>query len=401
MKIICKSAFSFAFCLLVFIYLDSKLKTKRGNKEKALFHSGEKIVNLENRDKATIGKPVYLILEYTKVFGTSKYCNQRIDEIPKFNKNNKRYNLLEKCAFKNCFFTCEKSFRNEADALLFHSSDLTNEIQKNKKDFDNLIKNRTKHQVWILWQDKPFNNNSNFDYFKFNWTISFNRNSEAFKFAFGGTANYMIEKPYEQFIQKMMKNFEDRKSSAVWFVSNCNNKYRLDFANKLGARFSLKVGGLCSKSLSSVKKRINCPKNSACEASQLAYNKFYLAFESTNCTDYITDKFWRSLSLGLIPVVIQPSRESYERVAPPDSFIHAQDFNFDAKLLAQYLLKVSTNFHFYLKHLKWSYSSKSYYKSENLEPKRFCQLCERLNRENSSIYYDSVSNWFKNQCLSD
>ena len=144
-----------------------------------------------------------------------------------------------------------------------------------------------------------------------------------------------------------------------------------------------------------------CPRDTECEVKYLHNNKFYLAFESTNCSDYITNTFWRSLSHGLIPIVIQPSRESYERVAPSDSFIHAQDFNFDAKLLAQYLLDVSTNFQLYLKHFKWSYSFKSYYKSENSEQNRFCQLCERLNKETSSIFYDSVFTWFHDQCLSD
>ena len=30
--------------------------------------------------------------------------------------------------------------------------------------------------------------------------------------------------------------------------------------------------------------------------------KFYLAFENSNCNEYITEKFWRYLSYGLVPV---------------------------------------------------------------------------------------------------
>jgi hypothetical protein len=35
----------------------------------------------------------------------------------------------------------------------------------------------------------------------------------------------------------------------------------------------------------------------------LENNKFFLAFENQNCSDYITEKFWRSLSYDIIPVV--------------------------------------------------------------------------------------------------
>jgi hypothetical protein len=132
----------------------------------------------------------------------------------------------------------------------------------------------------------------------------------------------------------------------------------------------------------------------------LTSKKFYLAFESTNCTDYITEKFWRSLSFGLIPIVIQPSKESYEQIAPINSFIHAQDFNFDIKLLAKYLENVSNNFDLYLKHTQWRLKNKAYYKGEDVEPRRFCQLCTKLNTQLSSIYYESISNWFSNQCNS-
>ena len=72
-----------------------------------------------------------------------------------------------------------------------------------------------------------------------------------------------------------------------------------------------------------------CGSNSECESREFKLNKFYLSFESRNCTNYITEKLWRILRTNMIPVVIQPSREFYEQVAPPDSFIHAQDFDFD------------------------------------------------------------------------
>ena len=32
-------------------------------------------------------------------------------------------------------------------------------------------------------------------------------------------------------------------------------------------------------------------------------NTFFLAIENSNCSDYITDIFWRSLNFDLIPIV--------------------------------------------------------------------------------------------------
>jgi glycoprotein 3-alpha-L-fucosyltransferase len=53
---------------------------------------------------------------------------------------------------------------------------------------------------------------------------------------------------------------------------------------------------------------------------------FYLAFENSLCTDYITEKFWLSLQLDVVPVVLGPSVETYTRVAPPNSFLHVKQF---------------------------------------------------------------------------
>ncbi len=47
----------------------------------------------------------------------------------------------------------------------------------------------------------------------------------------------------------------------------------------------------------------NFPRDSDEEVFILQNNKFFLAFENSNCSDYITEKLWRSLSYDIIPVV--------------------------------------------------------------------------------------------------
>ena len=50
--------------------------------------------------------------------------------------------------------------------------------------------------------------------------------------------------------------------------------------------------------------------------------------------DYVTEKFWRTLAKPVIPVVMGGA--NYTKEAPPNSFIHVNDFK-SVKSLADYL----------------------------------------------------------------
>ena len=66
--------------------------------------------------------------------------------------------------------------------------------------------------------------------------------------------------------------------------------------------------------------------------------KFYLSFENALCTDYVTEKLYRTLSLDLVPVVM--GRADYSHFAPPGSYIDIADFASPA-LLAKELWRRS------------------------------------------------------------
>lgn len=101
----------------------------------------------------------------------------------------------------------------------------------------------------------------------------------------------------------------------------------------------------------------------------------------------------------MIPVVVQPNKQFYELYAPPNSFIHAQDFDYDPEKLGAYLRLVSSNFEIYFSHLKWKLDYEIVYSSSQVEKRRLCQLCTKFNTENSIIYYESVSDWFNKECI--
>eukprot|EP00667_Euglena_gracilis_P008900 EG_transcript_9029 len=83
-------------------------------------------------------------------------------------------------------------------------------------------------------------------------------------------------------------------------------------------------------------KRGGIPKlaSSGLEATLQRY-KFYLSFENQNCEDYVSEKFFRALYSGTVPVVLGPPNiEEYKPAAK--SVINAADFK-TPKDLADYL----------------------------------------------------------------
>uniref|UniRef100_A0A672FGL3 Fucosyltransferase n=1 Tax=Salarias fasciatus TaxID=181472 RepID=A0A672FGL3_SALFA len=80
--------------------------------------------------------------------------------------------------------------------------------------------------------------------------------------------------------------------------------------------------------------------------------RFYLAFENSQYTDYITEKLWNAVQGGAIPVVLGPSRKNYERFLPPEAFIHVDDFP-TVRDLARYLLVVKDSPSLIELHLSW------------------------------------------------
>ncbi len=119
-----------------------------------------------------------------------------------------------------------------------------------------------------------------------------------------------------------------------------------------------------------------------------------MAFESTTLRiDYITEKFWRSLSYGVIPIVLGPKRQDYERVAPPNSFIYAKDYN-DPQTLAKHLYDVSTNPNEYEKYHRWRITYETRFLGQDVEPVHFCELCYKLNTNRDRIWYTNLPEYF-------
>ncbi|EER17711.1 conserved hypothetical protein [Perkinsus marinus ATCC 50983] len=106
--------------------------------------------------------------------------------------------------------------------------------------------------------------------------------------------------------------------------------------------------------------------------------RFYLAFENSRCRWYITEKLWKVYKwqikgIPLVPIVLGAPKGDYEKLAPPGSFIHVDDFE-SPKALAGYLHYLMGNHSAFAEYLDWikSYRILGQYYTD-------CLLCNAMN----------------------
>ncbi|BHF82404.1 Alpha-(1,3)-fucosyltransferase 7 [Sparganum proliferum] len=97
----------------------------------------------------------------------------------------------------------------------------------------------------------------------------------------------------------------------------------------------------------------HCPLSWYCFEQLSREHKFYLSFENANCDGYITEKFFvNALAYGMVPIVYGVSREEFYARAPPNSYIHVDDFK-TVKDLASYLNYLDKNDTAYASYFAW------------------------------------------------
>lgn len=126
-----------------------------------------------------------------------------------------------------------------------------------------------------------------------------------------------------------------------------------------------------------------CINTSDCRA-KMTSHKFSLALENSRCQDYITEKFFFSLAMGTVPIVGGPPRADYERVSPPNSFIHVNDFP-SIQALADYIKIIDGNNQLYNQFFEWkkfgSIVNIKTRESDLFDPENLCQIFERMHAD--------------------
>uniref|UniRef100_A0A665UC96 Fucosyltransferase n=1 Tax=Echeneis naucrates TaxID=173247 RepID=A0A665UC96_ECHNA len=121
--------------------------------------------------------------------------------------------------------------------------------------------------------------------------------------------------------------------------------------------------------------------------------QFYLALENSQHTDYITEKLWNAVRAGAVPVVLGPSRKTYERLLPPEAFIHVDDFP-SVRGLARYLLMLRQNPAKLRRHLDWRAGYSVYQPAFWAE--HYCTACRGLRRSRARTdVVPDLTDWFR------
>ena len=130
---------------------------------------------------------------------------------------------------------------------------------------------------------------------------------------------------------------------------------------------------------------LNCSKGIDGFLSLAPIYKFYFAFENSNCYDYITEKFWRTIGQNVVPIAM--GGVNYEKFAPKMSFIDSKKYS--PENLAKLLLHLDKNDDKYLEYFKWT-SNTAFYKRLHL-----CQLCRKLNHPiKFHKIYKNITDWW-------
>ncbi|XP_066979602.1 3-galactosyl-N-acetylglucosaminide 4-alpha-L-fucosyltransferase FUT3-like [Macrobrachium rosenbergii] len=275
------------------------------------------------------------------------------------------------CSVKNCKLVTKNFYSRKADAIIFH-------LHRTKKA-STYPRRANFNQRWIwLTEESPYHTlyfaeDKDFSHYNgiFNWSMSYRMNSDV-PMPFGRTVR-MTDKETSKY--EKVDYFNIKTKLAASMMSNCDAKNnRAEYANQLQQYIDIDIYGPCFKT-----KWCRGHHNRDCVL--LHEYKFFLAFENSNCKEYITEKvWWQSFQKGAIPVVMGAKIEDYRKFLPPNSFIHVDEFQ-SPYHLAKYLMYLEYNRAAFMEYHAW----RSHFKVLNEHGNHgshsyhYCRVCEALN----------------------
>ena len=162
------------------------------------------------------------------------------------------------------------------------------------------------------------------------------------------------------------------------------------------------IYGTCGSGTFSCGARLNY---SDCDTTVVGdHYKFYLSFENSLCTNYITEKLWRVLGqINVIPVVL--GSWNYSSHLPKGTYIDVRDFR-SPRDLARFLISVDQKDSLYNEYVGRKLSLRCKHKKGTEGhfspiPGYACRLCRYLhsNINKVSVIPDIGSFWgFKGRC---
>ncbi|KAF7239997.1 Alpha-(1,3)-fucosyltransferase 10 [Varanus komodoensis] len=257
---------------------------------------------------------------------------------------------LGQCGQDTCFFTINRTYQHHpmTKAFLFYGTDFS---------IDALPLPREVHHDWALFhEESPKNNYKLFQspaITLFNHTATFSRHShlplttqhlESIEALM--SLRYMVPLQEKNRLRK-------RLAPLAYVQSDCDPPSDRDsYVRELMSHIEVDSYGACLHNRDLPKPLKNPASMDSEDFYQvLAQYKFVLAFENAVCQDYITEKLWRPLKLGVVPVYYgSPSIEDW--LPNKKSAILATRFS-SPRELAQYVSALDVDDKEYEAYLEW------------------------------------------------
>ncbi|KAK4874448.1 hypothetical protein RN001_013808 [Aquatica leii] len=282
-------------------------------------------------------------------------------------------NLLEGCSVQNCEIMYQHEKLDTADLVVFY----LHRVQT-IKDFPN--RTNKSSQIWaFLTDESPYNtiqfkaNNPIQSYNNvFNWSMTYRMSSD-------------IPVPYGRAVA--LKNKTAKIDIVEWnnskrqdvlvsiAISHCAQK-RLEYVQQLNKYIHVDIYGSCGT--------LNCSGHYYTDCTNTSAYKFYLAFENSNCEEYITEKvWWYGYHKNSIPVIMGSTKLNMQQILPPKSYIAVNDFA-SPEDLAKYLLHLNNSLSELESFFEWKrdFSIFNEHGFTTAPSVYYCRMCEALNYNN-------------------
>ncbi len=304
--------------------------------------------------------------------GTNIPSHMKIIQYDYTTRHTEGHQQFAQCPVSNCFLTKVHAHRPIADAVLF--AWYVPQAGRFHQKYQRPLKQR-----WVVLNIEPPSIIPHLSTDNVvNYTVTYRMDSTivtpyAYFVPFPDASVYQTMPPKQNYAA-------GKNKSVVWFVSNCKSaNNRMGYAQELAKHIDVDIYGGCGN--------MSCKKQ-CWEMLDKVY-RYYLAFENTNCKDYITEKFFRNgLQHSVIPIVMGAPPEYYHKVAPLNSYIHVDDFE-SPKELAAFLHKLNNDDHLYNNYFRWKGSG------EFIDTKFWCRLCALVNDDSITTWYEDVNYWWR------
>lgn len=267
---------------------------------------------------------------------------------------------FSKCGFpNNCTHTLNTAYMSSSDAVIFHGTQLPPDMPKRRKD-----------QFWIMYTlESPINVQPMREMWRrqFDWMMNYRTDSDIF-LPYG---NIYRRKHLERVDFNII--MKKKEQPIAWLVSNCHASSRRDlYVNELKKHVNVSVFGRCGK----IDPALNDIQSMDAHRILSVKHKFYLSFENTYCTDYITEKVFNVYSSKTHMIPIVRGKGNYTKVLPRGTYINTDDFS-SIQELAKYIQYLNDNDAEYIKMLK---EKTKYDVLDMMEVyhQSLCRICEKI-----------------------